>query len=170
MQGLIGDELMGPLRDIAWLMPPGCFVEVGVYQGGSAAWLYRLAEEQGRELFLYDTFTGIPMRRDDCDHHFVGDFSDCSYEEVRDAFPRAEVIKGLFPDSIVPMPGIAFVHADADQYESTKNICKVLGPLMVSGGVMLFDDYRGLTGCIKAVDECFPRRHVMADGRAMVKF
>ena len=131
--------------------------------------LYQVATAQGRKLFLYDTFSGIPMRSE-CDHHNVGDFSDCSYEEIKEAFPLATVVKGVFPDSMVEMPPIAFVHADADQYESTKNICLTLGPRMVKEGSILFDDYRALAGCVKAVDECFPNRMVLPDRRALVSF
>ena len=68
------------------------------------------------------------------------------------------------------MPPIAFVHADADQYQSTADICRILGPKMVPGGMMLFDDYRCVPSCIRAVDEYFPNREQLPDGRALVRF
>jgi hypothetical protein len=80
------------------------------------------------------------------------------------------VVHGVFPDSIVEMPPIAFVHADADIYESTKAICAVLPPLMVPGGVLWFDDYswRDTRGCRAAVDEAFTDVHVLPSGQAIV--
>lgn len=131
--------------------PAGAIVEVGVYRGGSAYFL----EILGRPLFLYDTFEGIPMQGPLDTDNFVGRFNDCSAEEVRKLIPRATVIKGLFPDSIVPMPPIGFVHADADQYQSTKDILRVLPPLMVPGGFILLDDFnvKGCEGCTQAVLE-----------------
>lgn len=148
--------------------PPGAIVEIGVFKGGSAQVLYDVAVEQAREIYLYDTFAGCPVARD-FDNHQIGEFADCDVENLRQELPLAHVVQGVFPCSIVPMPPIAFVHADADQYDSTCAICDFLPPLMVPRGAILFDDYRGLNGCIKAVDEYFPNRHVLPDGRALVR-
>jgi len=104
------------------------------------------------------------------DSHAVGMFADCSAEDIKAMLPNALVISGVFPETVVAMPSIAFVHADADQYQSTKDICRIFKPLMVDGGMILFDDYRGVESCIKAVDECFPNRVVLPDGRALVTF
>ncbi len=161
--------MLGVMAGLAWSRPDGAFAEVGVYKGGSARVLYQLAKEQGRKLYLYDTFSGMPFKGYH-DSHDVGMFADCSYDEVRNAMPEAVTVKGVFPESAVPMERVAFVHADADQYQSTVDICKVFEPLMVEGGMILFDDYRGVASCIKAVDECFPRRKVLPDGRAVVRF
>lgn len=150
--------------------PPGCFVEVGVYQGGSASVLYKIAQREGRALYLYDSFTGMPVH-DEGDSHQLGDFADCYVERIRETMPEAILVPGIFPATLVPMPPIAFVHADADQYRSTRDICEQLGPLMVPGSAMLFDDYRQIKACIRAVDECFPQRRILEnDERALVTF
>lgn len=146
--------------------PEGAFVEIGVYKGGSALLLSTL----GREMFLYDTFEGIPFQGD-LDGNEVGKFGDTSYEAVKALFPNATVVKGLFPDSIVEMPPVAFVHADADQYESTKAILEVMPPLMVKGGMILFDDFgvSDCEGCTQAVMESGRRVLVIAEsGKALV--
>lgn len=166
---LIGDYLLGFMAGLAWSRPDGAFAEVGVYKGGSAQVLYGIAQAQARSLFLYDTFSGMPFKGE-FDSHEVGAFADCSVEEVRKIMPKANVVQGVFPSSQVPMPPMAFVHADADQYQSTLSICRIFGPLMIDGGMMLFDDYRGVAGCIKAVDECYPSRLILPDGRALVNF
>ena len=149
---LIAQWALNELVETAHQAPEGAIVEIGVYQGGSA---YELAK-LGRPLYLYDTFEGLPYAGP-LDGNKKGKFSETSAEAVQKIIPQAHVIKGLFPDSLVPMPPVAFVHADADQYESTKAICEVMPPLMVDGGIIWFDDYGVLNcqGCTKAVDEHF---------------
>jgi O-methyltransferase len=169
LHSLIGDDMLGVMIGLAWSTPVGCFAEVGVYKGGSAKALYGVTERQGRALYLYDTFSGMPFKGEH-DTHDEGMFADCSAEAVKEALPNAFVVKGIFPASVVKMPKVAFVHADADQYQSTLDICRTFAPLMVKGGMMLFDDYRCVQSCIQAVDECFPNREVLPDGRALVRF
>jgi O-methyltransferase len=138
--------------------PAGAFVEVGVYQGGTAWHLASVAREQGRELFLYDTFTGIPHSDTDKDVHKVGDFGDTSIEQVREAIPDATVVQGIFPASAVRMPQISFAHVDCDQYQSIVETSEYLIPLMVPGGMIWFDDYNCLSGATQAVDRVFGGR------------
>jgi len=134
--------------------------------------LYSISERQGRKLFLYDTFTGMPFKGE-FDTHDVGLFSDCSADEVQASMPNAFVVKGVFPQSVVDMPKVAFVHADADQYQTTVDVINVFSPLMVKGGMMLFDDYYCVPSCILAVDEYFKGKKsfsTLPDGRGVVKF
>lgn len=168
-RALIAPSSMQRMREIAAATPPGALVEVGVYQGGSAAVLYELAREQGRTLYLFDTFCGMPFAGP-LDGHRVGDFADTSVEQVRALCPHAEIVPGVFPASIVDTGPVAFVHADADQYQSTVDICQSFGPRMVPGGAMLFDDYPALESCRVAVRECFPDHDILPDGRAVVRF
>lgn len=143
-------------------------MELGVYQGGSAWALARLAEKQSRKIYLYDTFEGIPFKGE-FDSHAVGDFGDTSAEAVKKAIPYAEVIKGVFPDSLVEMPEIAFAHIDADQYQSIKDAIEILGPKMVQGGVMWFDDVDCLPGALRAFEESGLIRS-NSHGKYMVRF
>jgi len=171
LSSLVSEAGLEVLCDEARAAPPGAIVEVGVYKGGSAARLWHVAREQGREIFLYDTFTGHPHTDPSIDDHPLGRFADAvDPNALREALPGAHVIVGTFPDSLVEMPPIAFVHADADLYQVTLDICSTLPWLMVPGGVMIFDDYAhgDCRGCKKAVDECFPDRTLLRDGRAKV--
>lgn len=136
--------------------PPGAYVEVGVYKGGTAWWLAQLARDQRRYLYLYDTFEGQPHAVEGLDKHPVGDFGDTSYEGVKAAIPYADVVKGVFPGSAMEMGKIAFVHLDCDQYQSVKEAVLYLWPRMVAGGVIWFDDSPDLAGARKAVEELFP--------------
>jgi len=132
----------------------GCFVEVGVYQGGTAWHLAQVAEERGVPIFLYDTFSGIPYQGE-LDAHEPGDFDDTSADAVRAAIPYATVVEGLFPDSIVRMPPVSFAHIDCDQYQSIIDTVRALTPRMLKGGIMVFDDYGYLDSATQAVHDLF---------------
>lgn len=141
--------------------PAGCFVEVGVYHGGSAWFLAQAAQEQLRMCFLYDTFTGIPYRGEH-DSHQVGDFSDTSLRLVQAAVPTAMCIAGVFPASAINMGPVAFVHLDVDQYQSYRDALEYFEPRMVKGGVIWCDDVDCLAGATRAVEEfCSSRPKVL---------
>ncbi len=157
------------MLDQAARTPPGCFMEVGVYQGGSAVHLLGLARQQKRVLYLYDTFTGIPYQSE-WDSHVIGDFSDTSVERVRALCPDAVITPGIFPHSAVAMEPIAFVHLDCDQYRSYQESLAFLLPNMLPGGVLWFDDSPCLAGALKAVTECFgPRLRLHSCGKHYVE-
>ena len=149
----VSPNIINALVKKAKSVPKGCFVEVGVYKGGTASRLTEIAEQEKRKIFLYDTFEGIPYK-DELDSHPVGDFGDSDYETVKNNLTYAKVVKGIFPDSAVKMPKIAFVHIDVDQYKSYKDCIEYLSPMMVKGGVMWFDDYT-LVGARTAILEKF---------------
>lgn len=151
---LVGEGTLRELLSAARAAPLGCFVEVGVYKGGTAWHLNQLALEQGRSLYLYDTFTGIP-HEDPVDSHHIGDFADTSYKEVRELIPDAFIGRGTFPGSFIRMPPVAFVHLDCDQYRSVKESVEYLFPRMVPKGVIWFDDSPCLAGAHKAAVELF---------------
>ena len=152
LPSLVGREKLAVLARLAESTPQGPFVEVGVYKGGSAQVLYEVSQRQKREIYLYDTFEGIPFQGE-FDSHKTGDFADASYEEVSRSLPRAVVQKGVFPNlkSIVPAK-IAFAHLDVDQEKSYRDCLSVIGPRMVVGGMILCDDYC-LDGAARAIDD-----------------
>jgi len=156
------------LREAA-ASPPGCFVEVGVYQGGSAWHLSRLAESQGRAFYGYDTFAGVPHATAQ-DRHQVGEFADTFLAGVQALIPHGQFVAGVFPASAVPMPPIAFVHVDCDQYQSIKETFLYLASCMVSGGVMWFDDCGEIAEARRAIEECCAGRlEPRCGGRQIVR-
>ena len=171
-QSMLSPNVLNELMETARAAPPGPLVEVGVYKGGSAAHLAQVAREQGRELWLFDTFEGIPFQDPARDFHKVGDFSDTSLEAVREALPEAVCVKGIFPGTLPGfLTGIALAHIDCDQYDSIRQSCLSLGPRMAAGGVMVFDDYDVLDGAKLAVDELFGDRvRISTQGKARVNF
>jgi hypothetical protein len=166
---LVGQPTIDLMLSVAGNTPYGCFVEVGVYKGGTAWHLDRLALDQGRMCYLYDTFTGIPYTSP-VDYHQVGDFKDTDFEEVVRMMKVSQVVKGIFPESAVFMTPIAFVHLDCDQYQSIIESCRYLEPKMVKGGVIWFDDSPILAGAEKAVMELYGDRVQILGGKHYVTF
>jgi O-methyltransferase len=160
----------------------GDIVECGVWKGGSMmavakALLARKSTERG--LYLYDTFAGMtaPSERDsskferkatqesfDSMQKEDGTCKWCfsSLEETRRnvtsvGYPeqRIHFIKGPVEETIPnTIPGkIALLRLDTDFYESSKHEMVHLFPRLVSGGVLLLDDYGHWEGQRLAVDE-----------------
>lgn len=155
LHSVVSPEALGSLEALASCVPSGCFVEVGVYRGGSAERLYKITREQGRELHLFDTFDGIPFQFP-VDGIPVGAFSDTSEAAIREWFTEAKVYAGIFPMTLPDdLSDIAFAHVDCDQYLSVRSCIECLFPRLAEGGVMLFDDWRCLEGATIAVIEGF---------------
>lgn len=151
----------------------GDFVECGVFRGGSALLLASVLvyDQYPRELFLYDTFEGLPPHGEHDravagvgPEHFEGDVLAASEEEV-----RANVAKsGILPRFVTLVKGdvrdtlprynhnrIALLHLDTDWHDSTNIELELLYPRVARGGVVLADDYGHWLGQKKAVDDYF---------------
>lgn len=178
-------SLIAPI-DRQWLCalaaaaPPGDFVELGVYKGGSAAALYDVAERQGRRLWLFDTFAGHPAPdpgHDNALHHCKGKYGDAiKPAELQERLPKARIVVGRFPDALALVPGmgfgrrLAFVHSDLDLYAGTEAVCRLLPPLMPIGGMLYFDDYSWgeCPGVREAVDNAFGKAPALPNGKRLV--
>ena len=142
----------------------GHLAECGVWKGKTA---YLIADAVSRQvgdkkLHLFDTFEGLPEPDPDEDRIPQGTFADTSLDEVRallGPFNFLEFHKGDISETM-PSCGevpFSFVHVDVDIYRSVLECCDFFYPRMVSGGVLVFDDY-GLPstpGARKAVDSFF---------------
>lgn len=141
----------------------GDFAELGVYRGHTARVL--LDSCGSRTLRLFDTFQGHPDNA--CadqdgelyvDHIKQKTLSDTSEAEVRNLLGHAKnlvIHKGFFPESAAECHDLqfAFVHLDADQYESTLEGFRFFYPRLSPGGVMICHDYGRYQGVRKAVNE-----------------
>lgn len=136
--------------------PMGHFVELGVYQGDTAWRLARLAQTQRRECHLFDTFRGIPEFTDGIDVIPAGGLADTDLDIVAQRVRTAVFHVGVFPYSMpIGLGPVAFVHVDFSQYRSCLAAIDHLYPLLVQGGIMLFDDYNVTPGARKAVNGRF---------------
>ena len=169
---LVAPDTITEMLTLARLTPPGgCFVEVGVYQGGSARHLNWIAHGQSRHLYLYDTFEGMPHFDPSIDSHPLGMFSETSAEAVENWLIGACVVKGIFPQSAIPMPPIAFAHVDVDNYQSVYETCEYLSHRMMPGGVMWIDDSPCVASAHKAAKELFgDRLELSRTGQHFVRF
>jgi predicted O-methyltransferase YrrM len=167
-ESLISPKVLRTWLEMARNTPSGAFVEVGVYRGGSAVMFYDLAQEQGRDVFLFDTFTGIP-ERSPIDSHLVGDFADTDAKELIDRMPMAKFCIGKFPDTDCHTGPVAFAHIDCDQYVSTKAAIDAFYPRMIKGGIMAFDDWP-LSGAQKAIVDAFDNIRFLPEDKAFVRF
>jgi hypothetical protein len=150
----------------------GDLVECGCARGGSAALMALTLRRLGqrRDLWLFDTFEGLPApTADDPDYEIAELFTgSCrgQLDEVRELFGRYEVadgvqfVKGLFQDTLPlsRLDRIALLHIDGDWYESVRVCLETLYDKVVPGGIIQFDDYGYWKGARKAVDEFLARR------------
>ncbi len=165
------------LFDLAHRAPAGCIVEAGVAMGGSAVMLAGSAlcsvgtGAPLRELYLYDSFEGLPDPGPEDGAKAVGMKGRCAApeESVRRALTElgypdehTHIVAGWF-DQTIPatersIPPIAVLHIDGDWYASCKICLEYLVPKLVHGAVVIMDDYGHWDGCRRAVDEFFLAR------------
>jgi O-methyltransferase len=159
---LVGPESRAALEEMALGAPPGALVEIGVYLGGTAVHLHRAAVYGGRALHLFDTFAGIPVAGPN-DRHKVGEF--CADEgtlaSLVEALHGATFHVGTYPDTDVDIGPVALLHLDCDQEETYREALERFWPRLVSGGIVVCDDYEHLPGAKIAVDD-FAREHGVA--------
>lgn len=138
---------------------PGAFLEVGVYQGGSAKLICEM-KGSDKPFYVCDTFEGLPDSTEkDKGVHRKSQYS-CSLESVStylSAYDNVHFVKGFFPASaegvIPPDITFAFVHLDVDLYESTLQSLEYVFPRLNSGGMILSHDYSLLAGVKTAFQE-----------------
>jgi hypothetical protein len=136
------------------LLLPGDLAECGVYTGGTAQLLARLAASAAtsapeRRLHLFDTFRGMPETSlPERDYHEPGDFGDTSLERVQRRLARYAALcqfhPGLMPYTFAEVehvPQFSFIHVDVDIYPSMLACCQWFWPRLAPGGAMIFDDY-----------------------------
>lgn len=148
------NELLHKVKDM-----DGDVVEVGVYRGGSALEISKILNNDN--IYLFDTFEGLPQTNEHDNHHKKGDFNDTSYEQILELFKDNDnicIYKGVFPienSEVLNDKKFKFVHLDVDIYDSYKNCLDFFHNKMVKGGIILFDDYNAgsCLGAKKAVDE-----------------
>jgi hypothetical protein len=157
----------------------GVFVECGVWQGGSslAAALTFQRLGQPRDLYLFDTFSGMPAPGEaDVDMHGVHARSWWSEARQRQAaaehgatadqvratmlatgYPpeRVHLVEGLVEQTLPTRAPdrIAILRLDTDFYASTRHELAMLWPLLAPGGILIVDDYGHFEGARRAVDE-----------------
>lgn len=157
----------------------GEIAECGVFRGGTAVAmaLYLRQQRIEKRIYGFDSFEGFDAEsvkrdlqlggayNDDRQEH---GFTETSEETVLTKLSRfrlvnLELVPGYFSESLPkfcrPMT-FCFVHLDVDLYDSYRQCLDFFYPRMVSGGIILLDEYNDppWPGCNKAVDEFLARK------------
>ena len=149
----------------------GDVIECGVYKGGTAAVLARVAakSKMARTVWLFDSFQGMPPTTEldgDAAKEWVGKLA-TSPEDVRRVLEgnganleRVRIVAGMFQETFeqVSIPQVALLNIDCDWYESVKLCLNKFYDCVTPGGFISFDDYGYWPGCKLAVDEFMNKR------------
>jgi O-methyltransferase len=160
----------------------GSIVECGAWRGGSmmaAALMLQRYQKRDIDIYLYDTFEGMPppeihdvdSRGKDAASQLAEtprsrDSTLWAYaplDDVRENLARTgyddsrfHFIKGKVEDTLpsqAPDGPIALLRLDTDWYASTKHELQHLYPQLAPGGVLILDDYGWWKGSKQAYDE-----------------
>ena len=170
---------------------PGVIIEAGCALGGSAI-VMAVAKSASRPMFIYDVFGMIPPPTENdgedvqqryneiLDGNSKGIRGDNYYGYENDLYGKVvgnferhgvpvqqnnvHLVKGLFEDTLQVEEPVALAHIDGDWYSSVMVCLQQIEPKLISGGVLVIDDYEAWSGCRKAVDEYF------ADKKAHYRF
>ena len=165
----------------------GDFVECGIWRGGNIL-LYKFLNDYyllNKSIFGYDTFEGMTEpEKVDVDYkghdalQTLNDFKKdenainihcySSIESVSKNILKyknlenVHLIKGpvektLLDEKNLPKK-ISILRLDTDWYRSTKVELEILYPRLVSGGILIIDDYGHWQGARRAVDEFFNKK------------
>jgi O-methyltransferase len=147
----------------------GDIVECGVARGGTAALLGWATRDTDRQLWLYDTFAGLPPA-ETVDGPAAAAYTG-SYRGTRDQVgsllrragipaARSHLVPGLFEDTLAhaQVERIALLHIDGDWYRSVRTCLETLYDRVSPGGYIVLDDYGYWPGCQIATDEFLAAR------------
>ena len=134
-----------------------------------------LLGQTDRDLFLFDTFAGMPepssrdgvskqvyqqKKRQDADNAWcyasIGTVKENLY---RTGYPaeRIHFVQGAVEDTLpsAAPDSISLLRLDTDWYESSLHELVHLYPRLTHGGILILDDYGHWESCKRAVDEYF---------------
>jgi hypothetical protein len=168
---------------------PGCFVECGVWRGGSAAIIGLANRHFGamRDLHLFDSFEGLPEPTPTDGAAAIAYSSGRASGELKSLnqckagqdevqkfllgrlrLDRSKIhfhagwFQNTVPLAATNLGSIALLRLDGDWYESTRVCLEHLYPLVSAGGIIILDDYFAWEGCKKATDEFRAKHGILA--------
>jgi O-methyltransferase len=143
--------------------------ECGSWKGLSAYQISDILKENGfkNSFFIFDSFEGLSDFKDeDIPENGINDIEKrkkefaCSLDIVKgnlEEFDFIDFKQGWIPERFheVKDQKFSFVHIDVDLYQPIKDSLEFFYPKVVSGGIIVFDDYGAnyFPGAKKAIDE-----------------
>ncbi len=167
------------LWTLAGQVPMGDLLEIGSWRGGSGTTIARAigrrADGAPGQLYLADTFAGVVKAGERDTYYTGGEHANTSPEIVRELLRNAgvegvELLVGIFPDDsghAIDQKRLSLCHIDVDVYQSARDCFEWAWPRMVSGGVVVFDDY-GFYGCEGVTTYVEEIAGTIADGAPIV--
>lgn len=165
-------ELYKKILDI-----PGGVLEAGVFKGGSlsqwATFRELLENENSRKIVGFDMFGAFPdsktVKSDETfikkwNNQFSGEFvtkGDIEASLLHKGIGNVQLVQGDIRETLPkfleenPAFRIALLHIDTDVYEPGKATLEFCYDRVVSGGIIVFDDYATIEGETLAVEEFF---------------
>ena len=151
----------------------GDFVELGCYKGDTSLSLAEIIKNTKKELWIYDSFEGLPGKNKEDESVIGKDFQAgellVSKREVKERFLKAgirlPVIKKAWfselEDKDLP-ERIAFAFLDGDFYDSIRDSLKLVEDKMSTGARIIVHDYNNmaLPGVKVAVDEWLKNKNL----------
>ncbi|OGR97783.1 MAG: hypothetical protein A2V88_09235 [Elusimicrobia bacterium RBG_16_66_12] len=156
------------------LTVPGDLVECGVYKGASLMRFIKfraiVENAKSRKIIGCDTFGDFPQAqlKGDIDirERFLSDGGSQSISQdlllellkQQGLNTNVQIVAGdvakTLPDLLKKSPHlrISLLHVDVDMQEPTELCLKYLGPRVVPGGVIIFDDFNKWDGAGRAID------------------
>lgn len=136
-------------------LPPGNYLEVGVWRGGTGLVIAEALRHFGvsGDLYLADTFAGVVNAGEHDTLYVGGEHADTTEAQVRKLLGDhghhdVRILKGMFPqDTGEHVAGaIRMLHVDVDVYQSARDVVAWAFDRLVPGGIVVFDDY-GFSSC-----------------------
>lgn len=146
----------------------GDVVEMGCYVGTTSLFIERLLNQTDstRKFHVYDSFEGLPSKTQEDSSPAGLQFSEgqlsASKKDFIKTFHKSNlrlpvIHKAWFSElALKDLPEkIAFVFLDGDYYSSIKDCLNLIEPNLMSGSIVIVDDYQNLAlpGAKRAVDE-----------------
>ena len=135
---------------------PQTYFEFGCHSGrtfSAAINAAKFLKIEDFKSFAFDSFQGLP-ETNDADGYFKkgtfhttqGDFLNIIKATTGQVLGPEQVIEGFYEKSLTldlrqKLPNIGVLHIDVDLYSSTVEVLSFVEKLLVSGSVIMFDDY-----------------------------
>lgn len=158
-------ELWQLTQEVHAINDTASFLEVGVWKGGTAGIVGRKLALLNSNIpfYLADTFSGVVKASEKDEFYKGGEHADTTIEIVEKLMSETgsnyKILTGIFPNDtaakISADEKFGFCHIDVDVYQSAKDIVDWIWDRLITGGMIVFDDYgfHTCTGVTRYVNE-----------------
>lgn len=156
----------------------GYMATFGVYMGGSLEVIAKF--NPTNDVFGIDSFDGLPKEHPQHDYHREGQFKDgVDYHAIAGYFKmlynNVRIVRGFSPDVwkyFDENVRFSFVELDVDLYQSVLDGLDFFLPRMLTGGIIICDDYsvRSTPGAAIAIEEFFEKTNIEVAYRGELKY